>query len=96
MTGPRMPRSLVESPPEEMIPKNLSEALVAIGKLQVTCQNQEQKLLEQDSDIGYLKNVISIASGWKQALFWLGAVTIGGTTIYCSLVNSFPWHKGPG
>jgi hypothetical protein len=90
------PRSLVEPPPVEMIPKDLNQALIAIAQLQVTCRNQEQKLTEQDQDIGYLKTVISTANGWRQALLWLGALTVGASTVYYSLTNSFPWHKGPG
>jgi hypothetical protein len=96
MTGVRLPRSLIDAPPDDMIPKDLSEALVAIGKLQVTCQNQEMMLRDLAAESSYTKSVLSTANGWKQALFWLGAVTLGGATLYYSIVNSFPWHKGPG
>lgn len=93
--GPKTPRSLVDSPPGDMVPKD-SEALVAIGRLQVTCQNQEIKLQEQGEDIAYLKKVISTANGARLAFFWIGAFAVGAATFYYSVVNSFPWHKGPG
>lgn len=90
------PQSLIDLPPKEMIPNNLSEALVAIGKLQVTCQNQEDKLEEQDEKfvdrdkkideqakrIASLERVISTANGARLALYWIGALIVGAATVW--------------
>lgn len=77
-----MPPARDDFPPPDLIPKNLSDALVAIGRLQVTCQNQEVKLGEQDSRIetqdsklaDLIKFQTQISMGWK-VLAFLGTAT---------------------
>ncbi|HVE20669.1 MAG TPA: hypothetical protein VNC39_01720 [Acidocella sp.] len=77
--------------PPEMIPRDLAEALVAIGRLQVICKNQETKLTEHDAEVSKLNSVIQTANGVKIALFWVAAAILGATTIWFNVVNGKPW-----
>jgi hypothetical protein len=85
-------------PPQDLIPKNLSDALVEIGKMQVYIRNQEARMAELASDLDSERKLLGtvsadlaalktqLSAGWK-ALTGLGAFTLAISYLLYNLKN---------